>query len=108
MDDPTETLLAVWRRNCWKCGETGTVVLDVSGWSFAMGGDRETLWKDHVPSRMLEILGQGANIQFRRTMVMKEGYYANVCSRCGATQGDFYLSEDFQDFKASERELECR
>ena len=102
MDETPETLLAVWKRNCWKCGESGTVVLDVSSWSFGLRAEDYTLWKDDIPSQLLEVLGQGANIQFRRTNAVREGYYANVCGRCGATQGDFYLSDEFQRFLAEE------
>ncbi|MDG6919528.1 MAG: hypothetical protein JRN62_08880 [Nitrososphaerota archaeon] len=97
-----ETLLAVWKRNCWKCGEKGTVVLDVISWPFALGGEFDTLWRDHIPPHMLKILGQGANIQFKRTRAVKEGYYANVCSRCGVTQGDFFLYDEFPVFLEEE------
>ena len=103
MDEKMETLLAVWKRNCWKCGEKVTVVLDVSSWSFGLRADDYTLWKDDIPAQLFEILSQGANIQFRRTNAVKEGYYANVCGRCGATQGDFYLDDEFHGFLEEER-----
>jgi hypothetical protein len=102
MNEMPETLLADWKRNCWRCGEKVTVVLDVSSWPFAFGGEYDALWRDHIPPHMLEILGQGANIQFRRTRAVKEGYYANVCSRCGATQGDFFLYDEFPNFLEEE------
>ena len=102
MEERKDTLLAIWKRNCWKCGQKGTVVLDVSGWSFGLGADDYTLWKDDIPAQLLEVLNQGANIQFRRTNAVKEGYYANVCGGCGATQGDFYLDYEFPGFLEEE------
>ena len=78
------------------------VVLDVSSWSFGLRAEGYTLWKDDIPAQLLEVLSQGANIQFRRTNAVRDGYYANVCGRCGATQGDFYLSDEFPRFLAEE------
>jgi len=97
---------AIWKKNCWKCGKEITVALDVCGWSFipchcdTLEEDEESeaggLWRYKMPSWLLKYLKSlGANIQFRKTSVVKDGYYANVCPYCGAVQGDWFLNEEF-------------
>jgi len=99
---------AIWKKNCWKCGKEITVAIDVCGWSFVPCDtldyeeyqDEESyaggLWRYKLPSWLLKHLKSlGANIQFRITSRVKNGYYANVCPYCGAVQGDWFLHEEF-------------
>ena len=89
---------AVWQRKCWKCNKDVTVALDVEGWSFVPGGEGE-LWRDGLPDWLIRhFRSLGANIHYRKTSIVKEGYYANVCPYCNAVQGEWFLREEILNY----------
>lgn len=74
-------MTSVYRRaevDCWKCHE----VTAVYTW------DGHTLWAHALPVGDEPIPQE---LQLRTTVVPGDRYWANVCSHCGAVQGDWYL-----------------
>jgi hypothetical protein len=104
MSGSSDSFLAVWKRDCWKCHEQITVVMDLTEWR----GPHAThggMWKQHVsPEEAVEAKGlvKGVNIKFRESSDVPEGYYANVCARCDSVQGDWFLNEDLTRFTYEE------
>ncbi|WP_156967417.1 hypothetical protein [Geoglobus ahangari] len=94
---------AVWQKKCWKCKRDITVAINVEGWSFVPGGVGE-LWRQEMPDWLLKYLRSlGANIHYRKTSMVKEGYYANVCPYCNAVQGDWFLNEELINYLYEEK-----
>ncbi len=89
---------ALWQRKCWKCKKDVIVALNVEGWSFVPGGEGE-LWTQELPNWLIKHLRSlGANIHYRKTLTVKEGYYANVCPYCNAVQGEWFLREEILNY----------
>jgi len=63
--------------NCWKCHEEILVFL----WP-----RRDQLWSRAQPPDPIP-----KTVRLRRTTVVKERYWANICPCCGSTQGDNYI-----------------
>lgn len=68
-------------RECWKCGRE-TVVF---AWP---GRDR---WPRRRPPGRIPV-----TVKFKRTEVVKEGYWANTCQWCRRVQGDFHLHLSYE------------
>ncbi len=89
---------AVWQKKCWRCKRDIIVALDVQGWSFVPEGVGE-LWRTDLPNWLIKHLHSlGANIQYCRTSIVREGYYANVCPHCNVVQGEWFLREEILDY----------
>jgi hypothetical protein len=92
--------IAIWKRPCWKCGEVITVSFDLEGWSFVPEADSDEggMWSDRISQNMTATLSEGVDKQFRKTSVVQEGYFANVCGKCNSVQGDWYLHEEIIEY----------
>ena len=93
MSGPTESYVAVWKRQCWKCQRLITVAMDITEWR----GPHAThggMWRQRLSPEAAGQLAHGANVQFRKTSDAPEGYFANVCTACDSVQGDWFLNED--------------
>lgn len=88
---------AAW--HCWKCGREITVYT----------------WDGHTLSPLTcPAVGRPASVQYVYSGTVDERYWANVCSFCGALQGDWYLycepdgpfcrEQDGEDFYPEEAE----
>jgi hypothetical protein len=73
----------VWLSKCWKCEKDMSVATVCSD-----------IWSDVLPPEVLATLKAHANLEHRCTSAVPSGYWANVCPRCKAVQGDWYLHDE--------------
>jgi len=97
MSSSSDSYLAVWKRQCWKCQNQITVVMDLTEWR-GPHATHSGMWKQGVSPESVKRFVQGSNIQFRKTSDVPEGYFANICTRCDSVQGDWFLNEDLTQF----------
>lgn len=98
---------AVWTTPCWMCKSPINVAhaLDLSAglhddvlhnMSWRRASRRGISWRTNELPALTRTLVARYSIkrEFRVTDVMREGYVANICPSCGATQGDHFLRDD--------------
>lgn len=91
---PEHVFIHTWRTLCWKCHQETPVAI-------VCDNNRDCqMWAQSFPPEILSELRKHTKLKFRRTSLVKEGYMANVCSSCGATQGDYFLQGDLLDLLA--------
>lgn len=107
ISDPV--LLLESRNECYKCGSIEKVVA-VASQDFAEYLEDEEQWSEvvHVdddlvvahtilempPSILSEIQKWHPHYEHGRSRTINERYWMNVCSKCGAHFGDFYMHEE--------------
>ena len=64
------------KSRCWKCGKEIAV--------YTWPGHH--LWAQSSPDQ-----GRPSTVQFMKSKVAQDGYWANRCSHCGVIQGDWFL-----------------
>lgn len=97
MSSHHDSYLAVWKKQCWKCQNQVTVVMDITEWR-GPHATHSGMWKSDVSPDMVKRLVHGAHIQFRKTPDDPDGYFANICAKCDSIQGDWFLNEDLTRF----------
>lgn len=102
-------LLLESRNECYKCGSIEKVVA-VASQDFSEYLEDEEQWSEveHVdddlivvhtirempPSILSEIQKRHPHYEHRRSRTIDERYWMNVCSKCGAHFGDFYMHDE--------------
>jgi hypothetical protein len=102
--------LAIGKHSCWKCNGTFSVAaLIASSVDDPQAEGFVCILSniESVPDRLLEVI-QAKVSSFQLTASRTAGfhYYGNVCPKCGALSGDFYLHNEPGGpfFPTSERE----
>lgn len=102
-------LLLESRNGCYKCGSVEKVIA-LASQDFSEYLEDEEQWSEieHVdddlvivhtirempPSLLSEIQNWHSHYEHRRSRTINERYWMNICSKCGAHFGDFYMHDE--------------
>ena len=76
---------------CWKCSNTMKIAMMISN------DDNYVLSPKYFTHKEIEMAQKlGVNIKNRYSQTVQENYWANVCDKCNAFVGDFYMHDYFE------------